>query len=83
MRASGVVNCQLALVCLVLRSFSQAAIFRDQGLPIGNASIEALGGQDAEFGFGEIEPAAVLGGVVPFESLDQAARFGGGKGLVK
>ena len=57
--------------------------FLDQGLFVGNASVEALGRQDAEFGFGEIEPAAVLGGVVPFEALDQAPGLGGRKGLIE
>ena len=42
-----------------------------------------MGGQDAEFGFGEIEPTAMLWSVVPFEALRQAARFGGRKRFVK
>jgi hypothetical protein len=45
--------------------------FIDEGLFIGNAAVETLGGEDAEFGFGQIEPAAELGRVVPFEALDQ------------
>ncbi len=32
----------------------------DEGLFVGDAAIEALGGQDAEFGLGQIEPATVL-----------------------
>ena len=52
-------------------------------LLVGDAAIEALRGQDGQLGFGEIEPRAVLGGVVPFEAFDQAAGFGGGKGLVE
>ena len=50
--------------------------FIGQGLFVRNAPIEALGRQDAEFGFGEVEPAAVLGRVVPFEALDQPSGFG-------
>jgi hypothetical protein len=54
-----------------------------QCLLVWNAPIEALAGQDGQFGLGEIEPRAVLGGVVPFEALDQAAGFGGGEGLIE
>ena len=50
---------------------------------VGDAAIEALGREDGEFGFGHVEPAAVLGRVMPFESFDEAARFGGGKGFVE
>ena len=57
--------------------------FVDEGLFVGDAAVEALGGQNAEFGFGEVEPAAVLGRVVPFEALDQPSRFSRWKGLVK
>jgi hypothetical protein len=39
-----------------------------------------MGRQDAEFGFGEIKPAAVLGGIVPFEALDQLTGLGSRKG---
>jgi hypothetical protein len=42
-----------------------------------------LAGEDGEFGLGEIEPAAVLGRVVPLEALDDAARLGGLEGLVE
>ena len=34
--------------------------FVDEGLFIGNAAVEALGRQDAEFGLRQIEPTAVL-----------------------
>jgi hypothetical protein len=57
--------------------------FVDEGLFIGNAAVKALGGEDAEFGFRQIEPTAVLGRVMPFEALDQPSRFGRRKGLVK
>src|SRR6516165_2191937 len=55
----------------------------NEGLLVGDAAVEALGGEDAEFGFGQIEPTAVLGGVVPFEPLDQPSGFGSRKSLVK
>ena len=57
--------------------------FVNQRRFVGNAAVEALRAQNAEFGFGEVEPTAVLGSVVPFEALRQAAGFGGRKGLVK
>ena len=56
--------------------------FADQGLLVGDAAVDALGGEDAEFGFGKIKPAAVLGRVVPFEALDQPSGFGGRECLV-
>jgi hypothetical protein len=31
----------------------------------------------------QVEPAAVLGGVVPFEAFDQPAGFGGREGFIK
>ena len=40
--------------------------FIDAGLFIGNPAVETLGGQDAEFGFGEIEPAACHSGARRF-----------------
>jgi hypothetical protein len=57
--------------------------FVDEGLFVGNAAVEALGRQDAEFGLRQIEPAAVLWRVVPFEALDQAPGFDSRKGLVQ
>ena len=57
--------------------------FLGEGLLVGDPAVEALGRQDAEFGFRQIEPAAVLWGVVPFEALDQAPGFGGRKGFVE
>ena len=43
---------------------------------IRNAPVEALTGEDGQLGFGEVQPAAVLGRVMPLEPLDQAARLG-------
>jgi len=57
--------------------------FFDEGLFVGDPAVEALGRQDAEFGFREIEPTAVLWGVVPFEALNQAPGFGGRKGFAE
>ena len=50
---------------------------------VGDAAIQTLRGENAEFGFGHVEPTAVLGGVVPFEALDEPARLGRGKGLIE
>jgi hypothetical protein len=50
---------------------------------IGDASIKASRGEDAEFGFSQVEPGAMFGRVAPLEALDQPPRLGGGKGLVK
>ena len=38
--------------------------FLDEGVLVGNAAVEALGGEDTEFGFRQIEPTAVLGRVM-------------------
>ena len=45
----------------------------DEGLFVGDTAVEALGGQNAEFGFCEIKPTAVLGRIVPIRSAQQAA----------
>src|SRR5208283_1884324 len=54
-----------------------------EDLLIGDAAVETLGRQDAEFRLGQIEPAAVLWRVTPFEPLDQPPGFGGREGLVE
>ncbi len=54
-----------------------------EDLLIGDAAVEALGRQDAEFQLRQIEPAAVLWRVMPFEPLDQPPGFGGREGLVE
>ena len=57
--------------------------FCDDGFLIRDASVEALRGQNAEFGFGEIKLTAVFRGVMPFEALSQTAGFRGRKGLIE
>lgn len=57
--------------------------FFDQGLLVGDTAVEALRRKDPEFGPRQIEPAAVFGGVMPFEALDQPPGFGGRKSLVE
>jgi hypothetical protein len=65
------------------RRVTRRTNFLDQRLLVGDAAVEALRGEDAELGFGEIKPTAVLGGVVPFETLDQAASLDGRERFVK
>ncbi len=50
---------------------------------VWDAPIEALGRQDGEFGFCQIEPGAMLGGVDPFEAADEAATLGRGERFVE
>ncbi len=57
--------------------------FLDEGLFIGNPTVEALRREDAEFGLCKIKPTTVLRSVVPFEALDQSPGLGGWKRLVE
>ena len=57
--------------------------FAGEDFLVGDAAVQTLGRENAELGFGHVEPAAVLGRVVPFETLDEPARLGGGKGFVE
>jgi hypothetical protein len=57
--------------------------FGDECLFVGDAPVEALGRQNAKLGFSQIEPAAVLWRVMPFEALDEPPGFGGREGLVE
>ena len=57
--------------------------FRGQVRLVGDAAIEALGREDGEFGLGHVEPASVLGRVMPFEPFDEATCFGGGESFVE
>jgi hypothetical protein len=57
--------------------------FLNEGLFIGNPTVEALGREDAEFGFCQIKPTAVLWSLVPFEALDQSPGLGGWKRFVE
>ena len=57
--------------------------FLDESLFVRDAAVEALGRQDAQFGFRQIKPTSMLWSVVPFEALDQSPCFGGRKGFVE
>ena len=50
---------------------------------VGDASVEALAGEHGQLGLGQIEPAAVLGGVVPFEPFDDPAGLGRLEGFIQ
>ena len=57
--------------------------FVGEDLLVGDAAIQTLRREHAEFGFGHVEPTAVLGRVVLFETLDDPACLGGGEGFVE
>src|ERR1700693_3237514 len=57
--------------------------FLDECLLVGYAAVEALRRKNAEFGLGQIEPAAVFGSVVPLETLDEPPRLCGRKGFIQ
>jgi hypothetical protein len=57
--------------------------FLDQGLLVGDAPIEALRRHDAKFGLSHVQPASVLGRVVPLEPLDKPTRLGGGESFIE
>src|SRR6516162_6160105 len=48
-----------------------------QSLAVFDASVEALSGQNRQFGLRHVQPASMFGRVVPFEALDQAACLSG------
>ena len=50
-----------------------------EDLLAGNAAAQALARQNAEFGFGHIEPTSMFGRVVPFESLTRRRASSAGK----
>ena len=82
---AGGVGCEVP-VCLGISAVAMLDPGCDllgEGLLVGDAPIEALRGQDGQLGFGEIEPGAMLGRVMPFEPFDQATGFGSGEGLIE
>src|SRR6516164_269094 len=54
-----------------------------QSLPVFDASVEALGDQNRQLGFGHVQPASMFGRVVPFETLNQAACLSGRKRFIE
>ena len=60
---TSVLGCEL-LVCLGVIGISvvfPSCDFVDEGVFVGDGAVETLSGEDTEFGFRQIEPAAVLG----------------------
>src|SRR5208283_28396 len=82
---AGVVSGELPVgLCMMLVAVVlPGGDFFFEGRLVWNAAAQTLARQDAEFGFGHVEPASVFGGVVPFEPFGEAARFWGGKGRVE
>jgi hypothetical protein len=54
-----------------------------EAAPIRDTPIETLIGQDSKLGLGHVEPAAMLGRVMPFEALDEASCLQGRECLVE
>ena len=57
--------------------------FAGEDFLVGDAAVQTLGRENAELGFGHVEPAAVLGRVMPFEALDEPAGLRSGEGFVE
>src|SRR6516162_3223257 len=82
--ASGI--CCKAPIRLGLTAIASAQPSLDlpfQSLPVFDASVEALGDQNRQFGFGHVQPASMFGRVVPFETLNQAACLSGRKRFIE
>src|SRR3954470_22267512 len=69
----------MMLVAVVL----PCADFVGEDFLVGDAAMQTLRRQHGEFGFGHVEPTAVLGRVMPFEAFDEPARLGRRKGLIE
>jgi hypothetical protein len=54
-------------VVFVSIGFPRGDLLDERG-SVRNAAVEALRRENAEFGFGEVEPAAVCGRIMPFET---------------
>jgi hypothetical protein len=65
----------------MIRSGGLALIGRRMKL-VQSTAVEALAGEDGQLGQGQIEPAAVLRAVAPFDPLDDAARLGRFEGFI-
>src|SRR6516225_6172206 len=82
--ASGI--CCKAPIRLGLTAIASAQPSLDlpfQSLSVFDASVEALGDQNRQLGFGHVQPASMFGRVVPFETLNQAACLGGRKRFIE
>lgn len=57
--------------------------FLDECLQIWDPSVQALDGQGAELDLGDIEPTAMLGGVVDLQTGGQSSGLLGWEGLIE
>src|SRR3954453_4432124 len=73
----------ISLGMLLVADLLPGIHFLDQGLLVGDTSVETLRGQAGEFGFYHIEPPPVFGRVGPREPLEEAAFLCGGKSLAE
>ena len=72
-RESALAWCLLRWSCHAVTLVGEDLLVSDGGDPeIANAS-------KRQFGLGEVEPTAALGGVMPFDPLDEPAGLGRGK----
>ena len=69
-------------VVFVSIGFPRGDLLDERG-SVRNSAGEALRRENAEFGFGEVEPAAVCWRIMSFEPLSEPARRGGRKSLVE
>ena len=56
--------------------------FSGERFGVCNPAIEALTDENGDLGLGHVEPAAVLGRIVPNEALDEPPRLLGREGFV-
>ena len=66
-----------------MASLLPGAGFSAQCLDIWNPPIQALSSEGTQFNFGDIEPAAVFGGIVDFKPFGQCPRLLGRIGLIE
>ena len=68
-RASSVVNCQSTLARV--RFLAACPTATSEGVDGIDAAIEALADHDVEFDLGDVQPAAVLGGMDELEAIPE------------
>ena len=67
-RTLAVVNCQSGFGVVRVAVALPCGDFVGEDLLVSDAAIQTLRRENAEFGFGQVEPTAVLGGVMPIEA---------------
>ena len=56
--------------------------FFGEGFAVRDPAVETLADENSDLGLGHVEPAAVLGRIVPNEALDEPPRLLGREGFV-